>query len=413
MRRRYTDKRAFSGRRRKPVYGAAKAVLVLCAALALILFIGASAESDFIITDGGEKKAALLNTAIDQTLSVTPVFCAHQRALSAYGAGKHASGAYENAGENVSDEALASAETTQSAQGGTNENSGGEGKIMQLSSDEGASPSLALSHEEQPENTYKIEDVTLSPKSDSGYVRFDNIYIINNTKFGIDPQSLISEPLPFSYNENEMQVLIIHTHSTESYSPNGAKYYGENDKTRTLDNEQNVVRVGEEMRRVLESRGINVYHDMTVHDYPSYNGSYTRALETINARLSEYPSIKIVIDVHRDAIIDADNTKYRPVVEYDGVRFAQMLLCMGSSEGGLEHKDWQTNLSFAIKLQKKLCDAVPDLMRPLALKKERYNQHATPGSLLIEVGSDGNSIEEALASSRVFAQALADVLKGE
>ncbi len=399
--RRYINRRPFGRRRDAPKRRAAGAALTLCAAAAVLLFIGAGAESDFVITGGGERRAAVLNMAIDHTLSVTPVFRAHKRSMEDGGAGANKS--HTDGRETVA------ADTPR-----TDGDAGEGGAAVELSSGGEVSPSPAVAYEEAPQgNAYKIEDVTLSPKSPEGYVAADNLYIINSTRFGIDPGSLLSSPLPFSYNENEMQVLIIHTHTTESYSPDGAAFYGEGDETRTLDCDKNVVRVGEEMRRVLESRGINVYHDMTVHDYPSYNGSYTRALETINARLKEYPSIKIVLDVHRDAIVDADGTKYRPVVEYGGTRYAQMLLCMGSSEGGLEHKDWQTNLSFAVKLQKKLCDAMPGLMRQLALKKERYNQHAAPGSLIIEVGSDANSIEEALCSSRMFAQAVADVLKGE
>jgi len=290
-------------------------------------------------------------------------------------------------------------------------------KTMPITADDSSpvTPAPALSEEkEETEHTgpsYPIEDVTLSPTTSSGYIAHDNIFIINSTKFKIDPATLLSEPLPFSYDKKKMQVLIVHTHGTESYSPKGAKLYYEDDSTRSLENDKNMIRVGEEMKSILERSGINVVHDTTIHDYPSYNGSYTRALETINAQLEKYPSIQIVLDVHRDAIVDSSNKKYRPVVEYSGERYAQMMLCMGSSEGGLEHKDWQTNLSFAVKLQKKLCDTVPDIMRPIGLKKERYNQHATPGSLIIEVGSDGNSMEEALSSAKIFAQAVADVLK--
>ncbi|MBR2743416.1 MAG: stage II sporulation protein P [Clostridia bacterium] len=412
MRKRYAMPRA---RRRKT--GAAKALLIICAAAAVFFWMSVQQHQEYVIGDGGTKRAVFVKSAIDCTLRVTPVFRARESVLTASGqvGGQTAATALSDVLLSSVPRSSLSAEQKNDAppEGGSL-----EGEIIALSAEAGVlsdSLSEAVQTEDAapPENSYKIEDVTLCPKSAEGYTAYDGVYIINSTKFRIDPESLLSAPLPFSYNPNEMQVLIIHTHATESYSPDGAAYYGENDSTRTLDCDKNVVRVGEEMRRVLESRGINVYHDMTVHDYPSYNGSYTRALETINARLAEYPSIKIVLDVHRDAIIDSDNTKYRPVTEYGGVRFAQMLLCMGSSEGGLEHKDWQTNLSFAVKLQKKLCGAVPDLMRPVALKKERYNQHATPGSLIIEVGSDGNSLEEALASARLFAQATADVLKGE
>lgn len=415
MRRRYIKSRSFSPRTQKSnkTNTCIKTVMFLCAAAMLISWFLGHVPKDYVITETGPRTVSFLKSAIDETLNVTPLFNATRTILTADGAqDKSTSG-------QLIDTMLKEIPLASVFNGDRitedNENNM-QTQLKNITADnEDTPPAPAVSEEntseKNPGNSYPIEDVTLSPTTTSGYVTLDNIYIINSTKFNIDPASLLASPLPFSYDKSKMQVLIMHTHGTESYSPNGAETYNENDSTRSLENDRNMIRVGEEMKNILESSGVNVVHDTTIHDYPSYNGSYTRALETINAQLEKYPSIQIVLDVHRDAIIDSSNKKYRPVVEYSGLRFAQMMLCMGSSQGGLEHKDWQTNLSFALKLQKKLCDTVPDIMRPIGLKKERYNQHATPGSLIIEVGSDGNSMEEALASAKIFAQAVADVLK--
>ena len=151
-------------------------------------------------------------------------------------------------------------------------------------------------------------------------------------------------------------------------------------------------------------------HSDTLNDSPAYSGSYNRALEDITAYIKEYPSVKLVIDVHRDAITASDGTKYKTVAQIDGADTAQLMLVCGTDAGGLTHDSWQDNLSFQLKIQKEMNTRYPGIMRPLDIRAARFNQHVTPGSMILEVGTSGNTLEEALSSARLFAETLADML---
>ncbi len=173
----------------------------------------------------------------------------------------------------------------------------------------------------------------------------------------------------------------------------------------------NVVGVGDEMAEVFTAAGISVLHDRTLYDYSSYNDAYNNALAAIETYLAEYPSIRFILDVHRDAIGDAEGNQYKVISEIDGVgTSAQMTLVMGSDGSGLAHEHWMENLKLAVALQDNILQSYPTLMRPILLRNSRYNQHATTGSLLVEVGAAGNSPEEAALAGRLFAQQMADYL---
>ena len=208
------------------------------------------------------------------------------------------------------------------------------------------------------------------------------------------------------------QILIMHTHATEAYTMAGDDIYTESDTARTTDENFNMIRVGEEMKAVFESMGFSVLHDKTLYDYPGYNGSYGRSLAGIQAILAEYPSISVVLDVHRDALIAQDGTVYKAVTEVDGVPTAQVMLVAGSNDGGLTHPDWQENLALAAHIQLAMRAIEPTLCRPINLRSQRFNQHLTPCSLLVEVGTSGNTLQEALAGARYFAQAAGSVYQG-
>ena len=172
-----------------------------------------------------------------------------------------------------------------------------------------------------------------------------------------------------------------------------------------------MVGVGDEMAEVFTEAGISVLHDRTLYDYDSYNDAYNNALAAIETYLAEYPSIRFILDVHRDAIADAEGNQYKVVSQIEGVgTAAQMTLVMGSDGSGLPHDRWMENLKLAVALQDDLLQSYPTLMRPLLLRNSRYNQHATTGSLLVEVGAAGNSPEEAALAGRLFAQNLAEYL---
>ena len=190
----------------------------------------------------------------------------------------------------------------------------------------------------------------------------------------------------------------------------GTDIYQESDSSRTIDEDYNMLRIGDEMQRIFEDLGLHVVHDRTLYDYPQYSGAYTRSCEGIQAWLEQYPSIKIVLDVHRDALIGEDGTVYKAVTEVNGETTAQVMMVVGTDVQGQEHPYWTENLALAIRIQQKLDERWPTLARPITLRSSRFNQQLTRGSLLVEVGSHGNTLEEALRGARLFAKAAGDVL---
>ena len=202
------------------------------------------------------------------------------------------------------------------------------------------------------------------------------------------------------------QILIVHTHTTEAYTKGKKDKYEETDPARTLNNDYNMVRVGDELAAALSAYGISVVHDRTLHDGQSYNDAYENSLASIRSYLAKYPSIVYVLDLHRDAVQDANGTQYKLVTAEDPAA-AQVSLIMG-----VAHDGWQDNLRLAIAVQEKLESQSPTLMRPITLLNYRYNQFAAPGSLLVEVGAAGNSLDEALRAARLFAKGFAETILG-
>ncbi len=233
--------------------------------------------------------------------------------------------------------------------------------------------------------------------------------INNATGYDVNLDAMCAEDLNFSVDESGPQVLVVHTHTTECYD--GDAMSGETE--RTTDDAKNVIAVGEVICQTLEEYGIKTYHDTTYHDYPSYQGAYTRALTTITNFLAENPSVKMVLDVHRDAFIYSDGSKLKVSCEQNGVPTAKVMLVCGSDSMGLEHKNWRENLKLAAKIQNAAEIMYPGLMRPVNLRTERFNMHMTDGSLLIEVGSNGNTLDEAKEGGRDVARAIAAVLKNQ
>lgn len=253
---------------------------------------------------------------------------------------------------------------------------------------------------------------TLVPTSPDGYDVAGGLYLYNRTSLDVDLASAASAPVPVTLPDEGPQILIVHTHATEAYTPDGTDVYTPSDNnTRTLDNNYNMVRVGDEMEKVFTEMGLGVIHDTTLHDYPQYNGAYDRSAKTVAAYLEQYPTIRVVLDVHRDALIGEDGTVYKAVTTVDGTSTAQVMLVLGSSEGG-EHPNWMENLTLACKIQNGLNTLYPTLARPMTLRSSRYNQQLCPGSLLVEVGTHGNTLQEALAAARLFARAAGQVLLG-
>ena len=241
----------------------------------------------------------------------------------------------------------------------------------------------------------------------------DAIGIVGACSYQPDKQALLTRPSALSLSDDGPAVLIVHTHSSEAYTMEAGFEYQESDALRTLDERYSVIRVGDEIADILTEAGISVLHDTQPNDYPNYNGAYERMRQTIEGYLAEYPSIQMVLDIHRDAAEDADGNPVALTAEADGEACAELMLVVGTDEGGLSHPDWQENLANALKIQTLLNRSAPGLCRNLNLRTERFNQHETPGSLLVEVGASGNTLAEALRSARILGQALAVFLRGQ
>ncbi|MBQ7982553.1 MAG: stage II sporulation protein P, partial [Clostridia bacterium] len=207
-------------------------------------------------------------------------------------------------------------------------------------------------------------------------------------------------------------VLILHTHGTESYAPDGASAVPENTAYRTQDTSQNVVSVGAVLTETLENSGIPVLHCTTMFDADSYTDAYTLAAAYIRETTAAYPSIAYVFDVHRDALESADGTVLRPVTEIDGEICAQVMSVVGTDEAGAYHPDWVGNLTVAVHLQARLNAVYPAFARPINLRTATFNAQYAPGSLLLEIGAAGNSVEEAKSAAYRLGCVLADLICG-
>ena len=279
--------------------------------------------------------------------------------------------------------------------------------------------SLVLPTEDtaEPVINETVQKVIIQPDETPSYDYYkysldaSEIQIKNKTEYKIEPSQLLTDELNIHIDPNSPQVLIIHTHGSEAYSPDGDDIYIASDPSRTEDKNYNVVRVGDRLTELLEERGISVLHDRELYDFPTYTGSYNRSLESIESYLEEYPNIKVVIDLHRDALESSDGSIInRTSAEINGEVCSQILLITGSNYSGLDHPNWQENLKFALHLQADMDEKYPGLTRPLTISQNRYNQHATTGSLIVEVGCTGNTLQESLIAVEYFADCLGDVL---
>lgn len=254
-----------------------------------------------------------------------------------------------------------------------------------------------------------IVEMTGRGKEGSLYLRDGEIYVYNRTDRELDSSLLGEGTVDVSLGEGP-QILILHTHGSEAYSMTDGDTYEESDPYRTTDCTHNVVRVGEEMATVFRAYGFQVIHDTTLCDYPAYNGAYDRSKAVAEQWLERYPSIKVVFDVHRDALVGNEGEVYKLVSDEAGQKVAQVMMVLGTDAGGADHPRWKDNLAFALKLQRNLVKGYASLARPTVLRKSRYNQQLCPGSVLVEVGGHGNSLSEAIAGGRLWADNVARTL---
>jgi len=233
----------------------------------------------------------------------------------------------------------------------------------------------------------------------------DPVTLINTSGKTVDVQALLEEPLTWTLQGEEPAVLILHTHSTESYTRKGEPYQ-ESSNWRTLDEDYNMLSIGREVARLLVQAGIPTVQDRSYHDYPSYNGSYVDARGALQSYLEEYPTIQLVLDLHRDAA-GTGSSQLRTLAQVEGEDSAQLMIVLGAN-----HEQYETNLALGLKLHAALEEMSPGIMRPLQLRPQRFNQDLSPGGLLIEVGAAGNSHDEALRSARQLAKAIIALADG-
>ena len=236
--------------------------------------------------------------------------------------------------------------------------------------------------------------------------------MINKTKFSVDLNGFLAKRFPVNAEIGDTPlVLIVHTHGSESYLESGYEFYAPEETFRSSDTEKNVVHIGEVLCEKLNSLGIGTVHDKTMYDLADFNKAYNHSREGIKEMLSKYPTIRFVIDLHRDSVFDSSGNNIKPITVLNGKQCAQLMLVVGTNQGGSDHTDWRDNLTFATHLQQKMNDYYPTLARPINLRTAAFNQALTKGSILLEVGSCGNTVEEAENAVLLFAQAYASLLK--
>lgn len=250
----------------------------------------------------------------------------------------------------------------------------------------------------------KTEIITNNPIKETFNTEYGKVKIKNETDYNLTQEMLT----PDITIENK-NVLLFHTHSCESYTPSPKYQYTASGNFRTTDLNFSVTRVGTELENQLKQYNYNVIHNTDYHDYPAYNGSYTRSLKTVENILKTTPS-DIIMDVHRDAI--GSRSDYAPTVKIgDTDEAAQLMFVIGTNAGGLWHPNWNQNLKFAIKIQEKAEEMYPGLFKPIMLTESRYNQHTGKYASIIEVGATGNTLEQCLTSMKYLAKVMNEVMK--
>ena len=225
-----------------------------------------------------------------------------------------------------------------------------------------------------------------------------------------DVPRLLTQPLQWDLTGSEPTVLILHTHGTESFAPTGD--YAETTPYHTTDTSHNMISVGAYVAELLEKGGISVLQDTTLHDTPSYNAAYNNSRRSIASYLQEYPSIRLVLDLHRDSFEDEAGNQLVQTVFSQNTTYAPLMFVVGTDNSGLTHPNWQRNLSLALKLQTQLEDICPGICRDINLRAQRFNQDLSDAALLVEVGASGNTRQEALRTAELLAEGILSLAHG-
>ncbi|MBR6101442.1 MAG: stage II sporulation protein P [Ruminococcus sp.] len=268
--------------------------------------------------------------------------------------------------------------------------------------------------EDQNQHSGRIEKTHYGPYDNPQFFDLEGGGQVRNGTYYTNSQLLQQSRMPpdfsMDYSEGEPLVLIYHTHATESYEPSDRDFYDSSFKSKTTDPTKSVIEVGNRICAELEKAGIPYIHDTLVHDLPSYNDAYDSSRKTVKELLEKYPSIRIVLDIHRDGIQKEDGTRIAPVAEIEGREAAQIMIISGCDNGSMGMPDHLKNFHFACALQSELETLFPTLTRPILFDYRHYNQDLTTGSLLIEVGSHGNCLDQAFYSGELIGKGLASLI---
>jgi stage II sporulation protein P len=230
--------------------------------------------------------------------------------------------------------------------------------------------------------------------------------------YRVDVGKLLEKDLQWQLSDGQPAVLIVHTHGSESYTKEPGQNYKETAQYRTLDDHYNMVAVGDLLAQRLEAAGIRVIHDKQLHDYPSYTSSYNNSRKSVKEYLQEYPSIRLVLDLHRDAGENSDGSQFATHAKVDGQESAQIMFLVGTDESGNYHPQWRDNLAVAAKLNVLMENLNPGITRKTTLRVQRFNQDLADIALLVEVGSAGNTLQEALTAIPILADAIIALKNG-
>ena len=275
-----------------------------------------------------------------------------------------------------------------------------------------SAPSVASSYVPPPAGAKTGKVLTKFFSKSSANLTYQNIYVSNKTSGGVDlKKELGTKPNVKIQKNGKPMVLILHTHATEAFLPYDYGYYVQGTATRSTDSKKNICAVGDAIARQLSAAQIVTLHDKTMHDYPSYTGGYERSAATIKSYLKKYPTIQVVLDIHRDAVTYDNGDMVKPTAGIGGKKAAQIMICAGRQDGKVtQYPNWRQNLRFALRLQQSCETDYPGLARPLYFVSKRYNEYLLPGSLLIEMGSEGNTLEEAVYAGELLGKSLAKLL---
>ena len=245
----------------------------------------------------------------------------------------------------------------------------------------------------------------------------DRLLCKNESKYSVDVNQYAKSEYPLKLsvpasapNTETPVILIIHSHGTECYLEEGQKYYDSSTPTRSHDKEKNVVAVGKTLADTLNGLGIPTLHVDIMFDEKSYSDSYSLSEKAVMEYIEKYPSIQYVFDVHRDSVVRENSENIKPLTLIDNLPTAQAMFVVGTDSKGANHPQWTTNLTVASIFQYRLTEKYGNLMRPINIRAASFNAEHAAGSLLIEIGTCGNTLSEAKNCAVLLGQTIAEII---